>query len=1084
MSTSIPSNECDSRESASGAFEGCESPFLAQGNESNGSRTTGSRGPDPNHDAGAVAYGKVCICGQSEECKGISSAFALLNDRRRGFVRLPNLVVNPETKSDREQNGLRTAYLRHLTKGSALIDLIQDEEDEAHSSAHYVALHHFHPTVVEAHATKKKSNGPVPKTLKPIDLNFLQLNGKITEEDRVLDDNGKIMNSYYFVPCYPLSKAKNDLMRSIRITRMVKEAKSQATRAKSPQKVQQETIQQETREATPIIPSATSYESVESADTAQQNTNLPFMSRPDNDEVDRLRKIQYNAMLKFETRRRAKYASERDEYAMRWKAALEMLQAGIFECARAERLLLASVMANRAYGEALRLIYDDSFLDDEGNVVTSASVQSRLKKTRFEEEYSIESDGWSPQKQALPDAPERRSTLLNSLILSQSKLANCFSEHGEIVISQIIPEITSIRREIKRVALELRGFGDALLREMTEAENEVQDAWVGYDAIAGLSSDQEKLAPTMTFDLEKISQVSADSGNEHNTSSMVLIAGHGYEPMGRRSTPQEDFPLPSIVIDEDLTPPTTPKRSENEISVDMDSPAMLNHSLSSFSGGHPDFHSLAMSSGGRSPRKELGQSPLSGLFRRSTEVSPKSSTVGRGGFLRMPERHAVDNTLPEAGVNSIDTSMENSPYRPVSSSAATVLKSMAEIKDTWMKEMVYRSAVDFTAQVWEQCIGELNEMLKTMQNIEAQRRMKVHQEILDFLPRERRLFSGLPAIMQSVTPDLVGLRVFSEFSSDIIDDTIRRHSEKLVKDEPRRQSKIMNRSGGMPDLDELLDTLPGEFFDNGLLEHAKVVDRRTGLMGTWRTTLIVITADKNLHLFDCTPFENIERGTWAENAFKELLPRYELPTMATWEPVPREEALLKHLIPLASINLSNVIALQDSNDPQVMDILEVVFGLFRSRKFTFKTTGREETNRLIEIIMEYSGTRQDMDQQEAMGQPKEGPDNKPEELKDEMEIEIEFEIVEHKDGDAHDNKGTNLVLGTPKENDENLGEPTVPASETTNETIERNGPIGRIDPGGPFPYSKVELAATGSGHGDHHPEQALPQALPCTRINI
>jgi hypothetical protein len=182
---------------------------------------------------------------------------------------------------------------------------------------------------------------------------------------------------------------------------------------------------------------------------------------------------KYAAMLKFESKRRGKYTTELDETITRWQATLETMQAGIFECARAERAILGAVIASHAYGEAMQLIYEDAYVDDDGNLLTSSFAQSRVKKVRMEEEYSIDHD----QTKAQADGAVKRSAMLHSLIESHYTVAACFAAHGGSVREQVVPELTAYRRVLKNKMRDLKVIGDEYIREMKKAEFEVQVTW-------------------------------------------------------------------------------------------------------------------------------------------------------------------------------------------------------------------------------------------------------------------------------------------------------------------------------------------------------------------------------------------------------------------------------------------------------------------------------------------------------------------------------------------------------------------------------------------------------------------------------
>lgn len=438
---------------------------------------------------GSTKYGKECICGRGEECQGVTSAFALLGDARRGYIQLPPLLVNPETTFEREQCNVRAAYLRHLSKDNALVDLLKNQSDQFDNNMRFVALHHFHPTVVETHSSKKKGKSPIPLTLKPIDVDFLHLKGELTEADRVSDEFGNLQDLYYFVPCYPFIKTKSDLKKLIRIKRILHESKdnlvtpptltaapSQKQTARQPSAEKKGDLELEL----PCLKSA-SFEPDDASRTALNHEHsLRSPHCIEFDVATPLAGIHHHSMQTFELYRRAKYESDMDEISMRWRASLEAIQAGIFECARAERLILGSELAKQAYGEAMQLIYEDGYLDDDGNVSTSAFNQSRLKKSRSEEEYSIENDGRSPSNQKHEEGQGKRSSLLNSLIESQGMISNSFTDHVGSMRSQVVSELTCLRNDLKSKLIEFKTAGDSIMHDMIEAENEIQETWRTY----------------------------------------------------------------------------------------------------------------------------------------------------------------------------------------------------------------------------------------------------------------------------------------------------------------------------------------------------------------------------------------------------------------------------------------------------------------------------------------------------------------------------------------------------------------------------------------------------------------------------
>lgn len=146
-----------------------------------------------------MLYGQDCICGQKNDCRRVSTAFALLKDPRRGYLRLPPYAAKPSNTKEHEMNEWRDACLWHLECSST-----RQQHD-----ACFVALHHFHPAVVFKHL---KEGSPVPRTTSIADLKRLGIQG-----DCVRDyvNGQKEGTTLYFVPTYRLQHAKDDLKKLI-----------------------------------------------------------------------------------------------------------------------------------------------------------------------------------------------------------------------------------------------------------------------------------------------------------------------------------------------------------------------------------------------------------------------------------------------------------------------------------------------------------------------------------------------------------------------------------------------------------------------------------------------------------------------------------------------------------------------------------------------------------------------------------------------------------------------------------------------------------------------------------------------------
>jgi hypothetical protein len=207
---------------------------------------------------------------------------------------------------------------------------------------------------------------------------------------------------------------------------------------------------------------------------------LPKNILPESEEG---RRFLYHRMIKFEALRKANCTPLVEQFAIRWRASLEVMQAGIFETARAERLIRGAALTNKAYAEAMHAIYDDVYVDDDGTTVDLSDnrAQKRLAKAREGVEYSIEAQsGVSPEKNRKLDEAHTRSAMLGSLVDSQAVLAEKFSENYDRVLEEVVSELANLRAFLKNQMLEFKRRGDAYVRDIRDSEVEVEAAFSKY----------------------------------------------------------------------------------------------------------------------------------------------------------------------------------------------------------------------------------------------------------------------------------------------------------------------------------------------------------------------------------------------------------------------------------------------------------------------------------------------------------------------------------------------------------------------------------------------------------------------------
>lgn len=516
---------------------------------------------------GSMRYGKECVCGRGAECKGVSAAFSLLKDPRRGYVALPPYTPFPEYYEDHDMNAMRASYLRHLGRS---------EESLGDSAIpRYVALHHFHPIVVQKHSEMANAVSPIPKTVKKVDLRFLKM--KIGDEDRVRNERGHKIKKFYFVPTISLEESKEDLKHIIRVSRLYAEAKSgfdstpaqplampppgqsskengislspSATGAalqsaeKPPSLPPPHSLTRSTSQLTAtisnragpdeisdcppskpgIVPSADNSVASQlssqepdqpdpfldlvvdtSADSKGDGTSIDCAgadkSQPQNlseriyDTIWPEEKLPSNVTMESEEGRQFIFTRIRnfeayrsricvpiiDEFNAQWRACLMVMQAGIFETARAERLIRGNAMANKAYSEAMQAMYEDIYLDEEGQVVSEARKQKKLAQQREGVRYSIASV--KPAKSKDRDA-HSGSLLLEPLVDSQAVLAEKFAMYGDVVTQEVVSELSNLRSHLKTQILEFKKRGDPLIRNIQDSEAEILGAFCKFISV-------------------------------------------------------------------------------------------------------------------------------------------------------------------------------------------------------------------------------------------------------------------------------------------------------------------------------------------------------------------------------------------------------------------------------------------------------------------------------------------------------------------------------------------------------------------------------------------------------------------------
>lgn len=272
--------------------------------------------------------------------------------------------------------------------------------------------------------------------------------------------------------------------------------------------------------------------------------------------------------------------------------------------------------------------------------------------------------------------------------------------------------------------------------------------------------------------------------------------------------------------------------------------------------------------------------------------------------------------------------------------------SAIECSDVWINEMRYRMAVAFLSSTWEKCSAELSKLFSNLKNAECDRRNRIKELLIKATQRQERLWLGLPSTIQPVLKELIEWPMEKKVVEEDVQSSIRARAQSILKEETehKKVSDAKPKPNGLSGVDqnegnfELSSPLVSE-----LMSKAKVIEKRSGLMGAWKVTLGVVTADNFLQLFELPFSSKLQPGSAPEVAFQNLIPPVIVPTLEITRAGGMKSAT-KHwfdnLVPSESIALPNsMVSFKDDKTP-VFEIAETVLTSGASKMFT-KTLNRK-----------------------------------------------------------------------------------------------------------------------------------------------
>jgi len=266
--------------------------------------------------------------------------------------------------------------------------------------------------------------------------------------------------------------------------------------------------------------------------------------------------------------------------------------------------------------------------------------------------------------------------------------------------------------------------------------------------------------------------------------------------------------------------------------------------------------------------------------------------------------------------------------------------------DLWLVEMRYRFAVAHQSSTWE----TVSELFQIVTKTELARRERLKELLLDFVPRQRRLFSISASTQAHVLQELVDRH---ENSHDIERD-VQAVAQKLA---------VTRQAGGKgktaPALDDFGDDGSSDYkflmsespLASQLVRSSIFIEMKI-VRGHWQTMLAVVTADSFLHLFDMP--SSIEATPRTNEVFLEL-PTGESSTPGGTEGEDSNSimGILKDFWPLESLFLPNCIVTSGVDDQRYIVLTESRVGKFgnaTARKLLLRTGSPEDTAKLIKNL--------------------------------------------------------------------------------------------------------------------------------------
>lgn len=248
-------------------------------------------------------------------------------------------------------------------------------------------------------------------------------------------------------------------------------------------------------------------------------------------------------------------------------------------------------------------------------------------------------------------------------------------------------------------------------------------------------------------------------------------------------------------------------------------------------------------------------------------------------------------------------------------------------------------------------------MYKEMKSEECFRRMNLREFLVAFVQRQQRLFMSLPAIHNQVLEELVGREMSREQVQELVDAAIDEKCKKL-REEYEAKNPTPNKANGTDQDAAEQDLLLESPLLSDLLIKAEIVEKKSsGMMTEWKTSLIALSTDSYLHIFEINS-DSIYPGDSIESAFSTMIPPLIEPSAENVDAGKQNfgKTWSDSLTPSESVVLgSSSLQVKNDNTFEITETTETkgaskMFGKKASRKLMIRTTTKDKAEEWLKLL--------------------------------------------------------------------------------------------------------------------------------------